>query len=439
IRKMIVAAGKDLRVLIIKLADRLHNMRTLGARSPASRARIARATHEVLVPLCDRLGIQMLKRELDDVVLFHLEPEEYARIGTFVRNRPGWDEYLADVSRQTRVALRRDKLTASVKPRPRHYYSIWKDTVASDSPVPVDPPRIAIVVDGPETDCYAALGAVHGLWRPVAGRFKDYIASPKHNLYRSLHTAVIGPGDRTVEVLIRTAAMHEIAEYGVAADFRNRKLSPGTSASQLDWLRRVLEWEQETTDPAQFLQSLRDDLAESQIQVFVNARPVVLPADSTPVDLAYELGPEKGDRCVAARVNGRLVPLSSHLQDGDVVEIFTETVGRDAGPLAAPAGPRKEWLGFVKSPHAQMQIARWFAEHQEPGITIADKVRLGRATIGLALRKYDRGLANELPLVRLAEELGYPDLETLLVAVVDRVIEPDRVVEQLIALVDGGR
>lgn len=434
IRKMIVAAGKDVRVLIIKLADRLHNMRTLDARSPASRARIARATQEVHLPLADRLGIQKLKRELDDTVLYHLEPESYAWIDQHVRNRPGWDEYLEAVSRQARVALRRNKLSATVQPRPRHYYSIWKDTHAGNHPVPVDLPRIAIVLDGTETDCYAALGVLHGMWRPVTARFKDYIASPKHNLYRSLHTTVIGPGEQTVEVLIRTESMHEIAEYGIAADFRKGQAGPAARARQLDWLHRVLDWEQEATDPTQFLQSLRSDLAEAQIMVFSEGRQVVLPAGATPVDLAYELGAQKGDRCVAASVNGRLVPLSSELRDGDVVEIFTAS---EESSSLGPVGPQREWLDFVKSPHAQMQINRWFADHEEPGITIADKVRLGQAAVRLILRRHGRYLANDRPLLMLAEQLGYPDLETLLVAVFDRVLEPEAVAEQLIALVDG--
>ncbi|MEE6260537.1 RelA/SpoT family protein [Plantactinospora sonchi] len=439
IRKMIIAAGKDVRVLIIKLADRLHNMRTLGVRSPASRARIAGATQEVLVPLCDRLGIQALKRDLDDVVLQHLEPEAYELIDEHVKNRPHWAAYLDDVVNQTRVVLRRDKIVATVQPRPRHYYSIWKDTVARDQTTPFDLPRIVIVVDGPDTDCYAALGSIHGLWRPVAGRFKDYIAAPKNNLYRSLHTTVIGPGERVVEVLIRTSTMHRSAEYGIAADFRYPRpgVDGANSAEQLDWLQRVLNWERETADPAQFLQSLRCDLAETQIQVFAEGRQIVLPSGSTPVDLAYELGPDRGDHCLAAKINGRLAPLSSELEEGDVVEIFTETDAQSELDLAvAPPGPRREWLGFVKSPHAQMQINRWFADHQEPGISISDKVRLGRATIGLTLRKHNRGLASDLPLRQLAEQQGYPDLETLLVAVVDRTIEPDTVVEQLIAMVD---
>ncbi|MGI5214006.1 RelA/SpoT family protein [Plantactinospora sp. CA-290183] len=439
IRKMIIAAGKDVRVLIIKVADRLHNMRTLDARSAASRARIARATQEVLVPLCDRLGIQALKRDLDDVVLRHLEPEAYQRIDEHVRNRPDWAAYHADVVSQVRVVLRRDKIVAEVKHRPRHYYSIWKDTVAGEHLSPFDLPRIAIVVDGPDTDCYAALGSIHGLWRPVAGRFKDFIAAPKNNLYRSLHTTVIGPGERTLEVLIRTKSMDRSAEYGIAADFRFPKpgVNAATNTKQLDWLRRVLHWEPDTTDPAQFLASLRCDLAEAQIQVFAEGRTVVLPAGSTPVDLAYELGPDRGDHCLAAKINGRLAPLSSELDEGDVVEIFSETDAHSEFDLAvAPPGPRREWLGFVKSPQAQMQINRWFADHQEPGISISDKVRLGRATIGLTLRKHNRGLASDLPLRRLAEEQGYPDLETLLVAVVDRAVEPDAVVEQLIAMVD---
>ncbi|WP_422740778.1 RelA/SpoT family protein [Micromonospora sp. WMMD729] len=440
IRKMIVAAAKDVRVLIIKLADRLHNMRTLGVRSAASRERIARKTQEVLVPLCDRLGIQTLKRELDDVVLLHLEPDEHARLARHVHDRPGWDTYLDAVVSRARVALKRSRVDAEVSPRPRHLYSIWKDTVAGGHTAPYDLPRISVVVDGPATDCYAALGAIHGTWRPIPGRFKDFIASPKNNLYRSLHTSVCGPQDRTVEVLIRTEEMHRSAEYGIAADFRFPRSGRGSAAAraeQLDWLRRVLDWEPEAADPAQFYESLRCDLAEGQIQVFADGRQVVLPAGATPVDLAYELGSHRGDHCLAARINGRLAPLSSELDEGDVVEIFTEN-DADNGfeAAAAPRGPRKEWLGFVKSPHAQMQINRWFAEHTEPGITISDKVRLGRATIGLALRQHNRGLASDLPLLRLSEELGYPDLETLLVAVFDRVIEPDAVVRQLIDLVD---
>jgi guanosine-3',5'-bis(diphosphate) 3'-pyrophosphohydrolase len=429
IRKMIVAAGKDVRVLIIKLADRVHNMRTLDARSPASRARIALATQEVLVPLCDRLGIQALKRELDDIVLMHLHPEEFERIDHHVRNRPDWAGYLDRVVTTARIALKRGKLTATVAPRPRHYYSIWKDTVAGDHGVPFDLPRIVVVVDGPEGDCYAALGAIHAEWRPVPGRFKDFIASPKNNLYRSLHTTVIGPDERTVEVLIRTESMHRAAEYGVAANYRYKRPADRNESVRLDelsWLRRVLDWEQETSDAAQFLQSLRCDLAEAQILVFADGRQVLLPSGATPVDLAYELSAETGDHCLAAKINGRLAPLASELQDGDVVEIFTE----------AGHGPQREWLDFVKSPHAQMQINRWFSDHQEPGISIADKVRLGRATIGLALRKHNRGLASEVPLRMLADERGYPDLETMLVAVVDRTISPDDVVDQLIALVD---
>jgi GTP pyrophosphokinase len=438
IRKMIVAAGKDVRVLIIKLADRLHNMRTLDARSPSSRARIATATLDVLVPLCDRLGIQALKRDLDDVVLYHLEPDAYARIAEHVQNRPGWDDYLADVSSKARVALRRQRVSADVHARPRHFYSIWKDTVAGGHSVPLDLPRIVVVVDGPETDCYAALGAIHGRWRPVAGRFKDFIASPKNNLYRSLHTTVTGPDGRLVEVLIRTETMHRYSEYGVATGFRYPKVAetPEPAGDQLTWLRRVLDWQEETTDAAQFLASLRCDLAEGQITIFARGHAFELPSGSTPVDLAYELSPATGDSCLAATINGRLAPLSSQLRDGDVVEIFSETEGHVEVEPGTPRGPRREWLGFVKSSQAQLQINKFFDDKQLPGISIADKVRLGRATIGLTLRKHDRGLASEVPLRRLAEELGYPDLETMLVAVCERNLDPDAVVEQLIALVD---
>jgi GTP diphosphokinase / guanosine-3',5'-bis(diphosphate) 3'-diphosphatase len=441
IRKMIIAAGRDVRVLVIKLADRLHNMRTLDARSPASRTRIARATRDVLVPLSDRLGIQALKRELEDCVLKALSPSGHALVDDYVRHRGGWSDYLGQVITAVNVELERARVDATVSPRPRHLYSIWKDTVAGNYREPHDLPRVVIVVDGPDTDCYAALGAMHGRWRPVPGRFKDFIASPKNNLYRSLHTTVTGPEDQLLEVLIRTAPMHRDAEYGIVANFRYPQHARGADPEeQLDWLRRVLDWEGAAADPAQFLASLRCDLAESQIIVFTSTgRPVLLPSESTPVDLAYTLGQNIGDRCVAARLNGRLVALSSELADGDAVEIITRPGQRDEFDFddKAPApGPSREWLQFVKTPQARLHIGRWFADEEAPAVTIANKVRLGRLAVGLALRQCGRGLGSDLPLVKLAGQLGYPDLETLLVAVADHRLAAAEIVEQLIASVD---
>src|SRR4051794_34509385 len=237
---MIIAAGRDVRVLVIKLADRLHNMRTLDARSPASRARIARATRDVLVPLADRLGIQALKRDLEDCVLKALSPSGYALVADYVQHRGGWREYLSRVISDIELELDRARVDATVSPRPRHLYSIWKDTVAGNYREPHDLPRVVIVVDGPDSDCYAALGAVHGKWRPVPGRFKDFIATPKNNNYKSLHTTVLGPEGRSLEVLIRTVEMHQAAEYGIVANFRYphtaAKFGPATKAEQLDWL-----------------------------------------------------------------------------------------------------------------------------------------------------------------------------------------------------------
>jgi GTP diphosphokinase / guanosine-3',5'-bis(diphosphate) 3'-diphosphatase len=443
IRKMIIAAGRDVRVLIIKLADRLHNMQTLDVRSPASRTRIARATRDVLVPLADRLGIQALKRELEDCVLKSLNTSGYALVVDYVEHRKGWSSYLSRVMGAVREELDRVRVDAEVSPRPRHLYSIWKDTVAGSYTEPHDLPRIVIIVDGPETDCYAALGAVHGRWRPVPGRFKDFIASPKNNLYRSLHTTVLGPEDQLLEVLIRTDAMHRAAEYGIVANFRYPqyaiRATAAARAEQLAWLRRVLDWETAAADPAQFLASLRCDLAESQIIVFTSTgRPVLLPVEATPVDLAYTLSADIGDRCIGAKLNGRLVPLSSELADGDAVEIITRPGQRDEFDFDenAPApGPSREWLEFVKTSHARLHISNWFSE-DAAAVTIASKVRLGRLAIGLALRQRGRGLTHDLPLVRLAGRLGYPDLETLLVSVADHRLPADEVVERLIAQVD---
>jgi GTP pyrophosphokinase len=459
-RKMIVAAGIDVRVLIIKLADRLHNMRTLDARSLASRARIALATEDVLIPLCDRLGVQTLKRELEDSVLAALEPEAHAVLGSWVAHRPEWTAYTDGFITRAIALMRAEKIGANVVARPKHLYTIWKDMVAQDRTELYEPPRIAIIVTGAENDCYTVLGAVHSQWRPVPGRFKDFIASPKNNLYRSLHTTVVGPDGQNIEILIRTETMHRNAEYGIAAAFRFARRGPGAHSARgrsrgtrgvggvggehLDWLSRLVEWQRDAVDPMRFIESLRCDLADGQVHVFVDGTRLLLPANSTPVDVAYALGPEVGDRCVAATVNGQLAFLSSPLVDGDVVEIHAagpdETKDSDGNPI----GPSPEWLTFVRTPLAQLQIERRLGvragtdpENSRP-VSFTAKVRIGRSAIGMELYRRDRVLPiGDAPLVTLAEELDYPDVDSLLMAVADHVLAAEDVAEQLIKQVDS--
>jgi len=458
IRKMIVAAGVDVRVLIVKLADRLHNMRTLEVRSAASRARIAQATQDVLVPLCDRLGIQALKRELEDNVLAVLEPKAFATLRGYVSYRPEWTEYRDNFIRLVEQAIKESKTKAHVAARPRHLYSIWKDTYGKGHPLPEELPRIVIIVPGTENDCYTALGTVHGRWRPLPGRFKDFIASPKNNLYRSLHTTVIGPDSQPVEVLIRTETMHRNAEFGIVATFRfARQRGPGAHSARgrargrsagvdggehLTWLHKLVDWQREAIDPMSFLESLRCDLAEGQLHIFVDGERLLMPALSTPVDVAYARSTEIGDRCIAATVNGQLAFLSSPLADGDVVEIHTAGPDERTTPDGQPIGPSREWLSFVRTPHARLQIRRWLAQHEDtdpiesPPVPIAMRVRIGRSAISMELRRRERGLATETPLKTLTAELGYPDLESLLLAVADHRLPAAEVAERLIAIVD---
>ena len=468
IRKMLVAAGVDVRVLIVKLADRLHNMRTIDARSPASRSRIARATQEVLIPLCDRLGVQALKRELEDTVLAALEPEAHADLRDWVTNRPEWNEYTHGFIARAALVLKDAKIRGRVVARPHHLHSIWKDTYGKGHPIIYEHPRIAIIVAGAENDCYTALGAVHNAWRPVLGRFKDFVASPKNNLYRSLHTMVIGPEGVAVEVLIRTESMHRDAEYGIASAFRFARRGPGAhsararsrgsqrlarlrervtgspgdtgwSSNHLDWLHHLLAWQRDAVDPIRFFESLRCDLAEGQVHVFVEGKRLLLPANSTPVDVAYAVSLDVGDRCVAATVNGQLVFLSSPLVDGDAVEIHTAD---EPGPDDPPVGPSPEWLTFVRTPHAQLHIEARLGLRDSPDsappLALAARVRIGRSAIGLELRRRERGLASDMPLISLAADLGYPDLESLLVAVADHALDAATVADRLIEEVDNG-
>jgi GTP pyrophosphokinase len=460
IRKMIIAAGVDVRVLVVKLADRLHNMQTLDARSLASRVRIARATMDVLIPLCERLGIQVLRRDLEDSVLAALEPEIHEDLRRWVAHRPEWTSYVDTFAAAAAGVLRSEKIPARVQARPHHLYSIFKDTYAKGHQQPKELARIEIILSGTETDCYMALGAVHNTWRPVAGRFKDFIASPKNNLYRSLHTTVIGPEGWAVEVLIRTETMQRNAEYGIAAAFRFARKGPGAHSARgrmrgapgvaghdgehLEWLRRVVEWQRVAVDPVRFIESLRCDLSEGQVHVFVDGTRYQLPERATPVDVAYAIGPEIGDRCMAATVNGQLVFLNSPLADGDVVEIHTARRDETRGPDGKPIGPSPEWLTFVRTPLAQLHIERRLGGSvvedpaDAPPLPFPARVKIGRSAIAMELRRRDRGLANDLPLVALARELGFADLEAMFAAVADHTILAEDVAEQLIFQVDAG-
>jgi GTP pyrophosphokinase len=449
IRKMIVAAGSDVRVLIVKLADRLHNMRTIEARSLASRVRIARATQDVLIPLCERLGIQVLKRELEDSVLAALEPEAHGRLESWVAHRPKWTKYTDDFIRDAAAVMKDARIPARVVARPHHLYTIWSATFAKGRHELHELPRIAIILSGAENDCYAALGAMHSAWRPVPGRFKDFLASPKNNFYRSLHTTVIGPDSWAVEVQIRTEEMNRLAEYGIAAEFRfarrgpgahrtrsRDRRPPGTAINHLDWLQNMVQWQRAAVHPLRFLESLRCDLAEGQVHVFVAGTRLLLPANATPVDVAYALGPDVGDRCVAATVNGQLTFLSSPLADGDVVEIHT--VDPDD---TEPAGPSPEWLSFVRTPLAQLHIEERLRIRDDPEsappLPLAARARIGLAAIRLELRLRERRLAGERLLLMVASELGYPNPETLCVAVADHLISAEEIAMRLIEQVEG--
>ena len=432
IRKMIIAAGRDVRVLVIKLADRLHNMRTLKFKSRPSQLRTARATRDVLVPLADRLGIHVFKRELEDLVLATLEPEAYTRINGYLTQRPDRNSEIIAVIGQLKHALRAQRVTARITERPRHHWSIYTDMCESPVPEPYDPPRLLVHVSGPPTDCYAALGAVHAVYRPTPGRFKDFIAAPKFNLYQSLHTTVIGPDSEPLEVLLRTEEMHQIAEYGIVAHYRRGdNVTSGARGGELGWLRRLLDWQSEATGASEFLASLRCDLAYGQIQVFTTrGDQLSLPADATPVDVAYAVATTTGDRLIGAYVNGRLAPVTAHLDDGDVVEIITAS-GDDY------PGPSREWLETTKSATAQIQINQWFAGRDgADGAALAKKIAAGRLAVGLALRQHERALGDDTPVVTLARRLGYPDADALFVAITDCRLSADEVAERLIASVD---
>ncbi|GER22195.1 GTP pyrophosphokinase [Zafaria cholistanensis] len=432
VRKMVVAMSKDIRVLLIKLADRLHNARTWRYVSPESSAKKARETLEIFAPLAHRLGMNTIKWELEDLSFAALHPKVYEEIVRMVGDRtPEREKYLSTVRSQIGEDLHQARIKATITGRPKHYYSIYQKMIVRGKEFNDihDLMGVRVLVDSVR-DCYATLGALHARWNPLPGRFKDYIAMPKFNMYQSLHTTVIGPGGKPVEIQIRTHDMHRRAEYGVAAHWKYKnpaaKGEDAPDGTDMGWLRSLLDWQQETRDPGEFLDSLRFEINAAEVFVFTPKGEVMaLPAGSTPVDFAYAVHTEVGHRTIGARVNGKLVPLNSELNHGDWVEIFTSK--------AEGAGPSQDWQGFVKSARARNKIRQWFTrERREEAI---DK---GKDLLTKALRK------NNLPLQKLmthdtltavAHELRHTDITALYAAVGDGHTSAQNVIEHLTALV----
>ncbi|MCW2493176.1 MAG: relA, partial [Frankiales bacterium] len=382
IRKMIVAMARDPRVLVIKLADRLHNMRTLRFLPPAKQERKARETLEVLAPLAHRLGMNTIKWELEDLAFATLYPKRYDEIVRLVAERaPQRDVYLNQVIERVQTDLKAGGVKADVYGRPKHYYSIYQKMIVRGREFTdiYDLVGIRVLVDS-ERDCYGTLGVIHANWQPVPGRFKDFIAMPKFNMYQSLHTTVIGPGGKPVELQIRTQAMHRTAEYGIAAHWKYKEVggvpaTPAAVSDEMGWLRQLLDWQREAQEPGEFLDTLRFDLGAQEVYVFTPKGDVIgLPVGSTPVDFGYAVHTDVGHRCIGARVNGKLVALETELDHGDTIEVFTSK--------AEGAGPSRDWLSFVASPRAKTTIRQWFAKERRE-----DAVEAGKTALTRAMRK----------------------------------------------------
>jgi len=437
VRKMVVAMSRDIRVLVIKLADRLHNMRTLRYLPREKQERKAKEVLEIFAPLAHRLGMNTVKWELEDLAFATLFPKRFDEIVRLVSSRaPRREAFLQEVIQDVSADLREAKINQNVTGRPKHYYSIYQKMIARDVGFDdiYDLVGIRVLVDSVK-DCYAALGIIHARWNPVPGRFKDYIAMPKFNMYQSLHTTVIGPGGKPVELQIRTWDMHRRAEYGVAAHWKykeetifGRPKDARDDSQDMAWLRQLVDWQRETEDPAEFLESLRGDLAAGEVYVFTPRGEVVaLPQGATPVDFAYAIHTEVGHRTVGARVNGRLVALESTLDNGDTVEIFTSK--------APEAGPSRDWLKFVQSPRARNKIRQWFSKERREAAVDAGKDQLARAMRkqGLPLQR----IAAADSLRDLARDLRYADVSALYAAVGEGRVSAQSVVEKLVKSIGG--
>ena len=447
IRKMVVAMSRDVRVLVVKLSDRVHNARTWRYVKSSSAQKKARETLDVYAPLANRLGMNAIKTELEELSFKVLYPKIYNEIVVLVARRAGQrDVYLAQILAEINEDLDAQHIKAYVTGRPKDYFSIYQKMIVRghDFANIYDLVGVRIIVDTIR-DCYAALGAVHARWSPVPGRFKDYIAMPKLNMYQSLHTTVVGPGGKPVEIQIRTWDMHRRAEFGIAAHWKYKEngqagralsapdksdLKRGSDDNQelsetdnLKWIQQLADWTSETPDSNEFLGSLKEDLGAAEVYVFTPKGKIVsLPANATPVDFAYAVHTEVGHRTMGARVNGRLVPLDTKLENGDTVEVLTSKSDN--------AGPSRDWLSFVKSPKARNKIRQWFSKERR-----TEAIEEGRDELTRAMRKRNLPIGTPLTtqaLVGVADELNFPHPDAVFAAIGDGQISTQNVIAHLV-------
>jgi GTP pyrophosphokinase len=408
VRKMLLAMVEDIRVILVKLADRIHNMRTLGYLDPERRERIARETIEIYAPIAHRLGMGKVRGELEDLAFQHLEPDAYRDIlGAIESKRHSNEEFLSEIRQTVESELRREGIPARIDGRVKRPYSVFqkmrRQKISLDQVY--DLMALRIITDSVK-NCYAALGVIHNKWRPIPGRIKDFIAIPRPNLYQSLHTSVVGPHGQTFEVQIRTEEMHRIAEEGIAAHWKYKegRKGPAVDDQRIAWLRHLVEWQRDVQDPGEFMSTLKVDLYPEEAYTFTpRGKVIVLPRDATPIDFAYAIHSDVGNTCVGAKVNGRIVPLRSTLRNGDIVEIMTQP-GHE---------PSKDWLAFVKTSRARNKIKHVInASERVKAIEIGQKYLDKEARrLGVSL-----GKVTKPDMEKVAAEYGYSKMEDLYAA-----------------------
>src|SRR5579862_7353181 len=405
VRKMVLAMMDDIRVVLIKLADRLHNMRTLKFLSPERQKKIARETLDIYAPIAHRLGMGKIRGELEDLAFQYVDPIAYEQVRSAIEQRRKEGEaFLAEVQGVIEAKLKENKIQARVEARIKRYYSIWQKLQRQRISIDQIYDMLALrIITQSETDCYAVLGIIHNQWRPVPGRIKDFIAIPRNNFYKSLHTTVISEKGHAFEVQIRTEDMHKMAEEGIAAHWKYKDGPVSARDEQrLAWLRQVVEWQRDISDPSEFLSTFKIDLYPEEVYTFTpKGKVVILPRDATPVDFAYTIHTEVGHTCVGAKVNGRMVPLRHKLHSGDIVEILTQTGHK----------PSRDWLGLVKSSRSRNKIKHWLNVHQRER-----SIEIGRKVIEKEARKYRIALKDikDEDLLRVANAYGLGKAEDLM-------------------------